>query len=80
MSKALDRLTDIVEQRIGDRRPVRLATLHANAEKEAVALLDRIRQRFDPSDVSDAVLSEVSPTIGTHTGPGTVGIAFLAGI
>jgi DegV family protein with EDD domain len=80
MSKALDRLTDMVEQRIGDRRPIRLASLHANAPTEASALLDRVRQRFGASDVSDAVLSEVSPVIGTHTGPGTVGIAFLAGM
>jgi DegV family protein with EDD domain len=80
MSKALDRLTDMVEQRIGDRRPIRLASLHANAPTEASALLDRVRQRFGTSDVSDAVLSEVSPVIGTHTGPGTVGIAFLAGM
>jgi DegV family protein with EDD domain len=80
MSKALDRLTDMVEQRIGDRRPIRLASLHANAPSEASALLDRVRQRFSSSDVSDAVLSEVSPVIGTHTGPGTVGIAFLAGM
>jgi DegV family protein with EDD domain len=78
MSKALDRLTDIVAQRVGDRKPVHLATLHANAKDEAAALLDRVGQRFD--NVSDALLSEVSPVIGTHTGPGTVGIAFLAGM
>jgi DegV family protein with EDD domain len=80
MSKALDRLADIVEQRIGDRKPIRLATLHANSKNEATALLDRIRQRFGTTDVTDAVLSEVSPVIGTHTGPGTVGVAFLAGM
>jgi DegV family protein with EDD domain len=80
MSKALDRLTDIIEQRVGDRRPIHLATLHANAKDEAVALLERIRQRFDKDAVTEAVLSEVSPVIGTHTGPGTVGVALLAGM
>lgn len=80
MSKALDRLTDIVEQRIGKRTPIRLAALHANAKDEAVAFLERVRQRFDISAVSDAIITDVSPVIGTHAGPGAVGIAFLAGM
>jgi DegV family protein with EDD domain len=80
MSKALDRLADIVEQAIDGRKPLHLATLHANAENEAVALLDRCAARVGSENVTDAVLSEVSPTIGTHTGPGTVGVAFMAGI
>ncbi|MEN4041193.1 MAG: DegV family protein, partial [Anaerolineaceae bacterium] len=80
MSKALDRLTDIVEQRIGSRTPIRLAALHANAKDEAVAFLERVRQRFDVSAVSDAIITDVSPVIGTHAGPGAVGMAFLAGM
>jgi DegV family protein with EDD domain len=79
MNKAIDRLLDLFEERIGTRRPVQIAALHANAPEEARKLLERARQRFDQSDISAAVLSEVSPVIGTHTGPGCMGLAFQAG-
>jgi DegV family protein with EDD domain len=80
MSKALDRLTELVDKGIGSARPVHLATLHANAPQEAQDLLKRVRDKFGVSDVHDAVVSEVSPVIGTHTGPGTVGLAYMAGM
>jgi fatty acid-binding protein DegV len=54
--------------------------VHANAKDEAVAFLERVRQRFDVSAVSDAIITDVSPVIGTHAGPGAVGMAFLAGM
>ncbi len=76
-SKAVDRMLDIIEQQIGSRRPLRIGTLQAAAEEEAKALLERAKNRFHPEE---AVFSEVSPVIGTHVGPGTVGLAWCAGI
>jgi len=76
-SKALQRLLELTENRIGNRKPVRIATLHAKAESEAITLLDQAKDRFQ---AIESVLSEVSPTVGTHAGPGTVGIAFMAGL
>jgi DegV family protein with EDD domain len=75
-SKATERMLEIVEQRIGDRRPLHIATLQAAAEEEAKALLDTAGQRFHPEE---SVFSEVSPVIGTHVGPGTIGLAWCAG-
>jgi DegV family protein with EDD domain len=80
MSKAVDRLLDIFTERVGDRRPVQIAGLHANAPEEARLLLERARQRFSGSDVSEAAISEVSPVLGTHAGPGCVGLAFTAAV
>ncbi len=80
MSKALDRLTDIVQKQTNGARPVRLAALHANAPKEAELLLERIRGLYNVSDVADALVTEISPVLGTHAGPGTVGIVFMAGM
>jgi fatty acid-binding protein DegV len=31
-------------------------------------------------EVKETLVSTVSPVVGTHVGPGTVGIAFLAGV
>ncbi|MGB7539460.1 MAG: DegV family protein, partial [Anaerolineales bacterium] len=75
--KATERMLDIVEERIGSRWPLRLATLQAAAEEEAKALLDTASKRFHPDE---SVFSEVSPVIGTHVGPGTIGLAWCAGV
>jgi DegV family protein with EDD domain len=75
--KATERMLDIVEERIGSRRPLRLATLQAAAEDEARVLLDTAGKRFHPEE---SVFSEVSPVIGTHVGPGTIGLAWCAGV
>ncbi len=80
MSKAIDRMLELLKDRTGKRTPVRLAALHANAPQEANTLLESVRERFNVSDIREAFVTEVSPVIGVHAGPGTVGIAFMAGM
>jgi DegV family protein with EDD domain len=75
--KSLERLLEIVAERIGGRSPVRLATLHANAPEDADWLLAEAQKKFGPVE---SILAEVSPVVGTHTGPGTAGLAFMAGM
>jgi DegV family protein with EDD domain len=74
--KALERMLDLIENKIAGRTPIRLATVHANAEAEALALLETARQRFNPVE---SLVSPLSPVIGTHAGPGTVALAFMSG-
>lgn len=80
MNKAVDRLIDIFVERVGSQRPVRIAALHANTPAEAERLLEKACQRFEPAEIAEAFAATVSPVIGTHTGPGTVGIAYMAGM
>jgi len=80
MGKVVDRLLDLYEERIGTRRPIHIASLHANAPAEGQQLLERARQRFAEGDVLETVLTEISPVLGAHTGPGTIGLAYLAGL
>jgi DegV family protein with EDD domain len=75
--KSLVRLTELIGERIDGREPVRLATLHANSPQDAQELLDMAKDQFNPVET---VFSEVSPVIGTHVGPGTVGLAYCAGM
>lgn len=74
--KAIDRILDIAEQRIAGRSPVHVATLHAKAYNEAADLLERAKERFHPVE---SYVTEVSPVVGVHAGPGVVGLTFLAG-
>jgi fatty acid-binding protein DegV len=75
--KSLNRIVELTEKRIAGRQPVRVAALHANAPEEARALLEEAKARFG---ATETVFSQVSPVVGTHAGPGTLGLAFLAGI
>jgi DegV family protein with EDD domain len=76
-NKAMDRLLELFEQRVDKRLPVRIGALHGGASEEAATLLERARQRFGVSDVSETLISPVSPVIGVHTGPGVVGLAYM---
>jgi DegV family protein with EDD domain len=76
-SKAHDRVLELTIEKVAGRSPVRLATLHANAAEDARALLARAEQALSPIE---SIFTEVSPTVGTHAGPGTVGLAFMAGM
>jgi DegV family protein with EDD domain len=72
-SKAHDRVLELISEQVGGKSNVRIATLHANAGEDAKALLDRAAQKLNPIET---IFAEVSPVVGTHTGPGTVGLAY----
>ncbi len=73
--KAIEYMINTIADRVAGKKTVRLATLHANAETEAKELLANVSARLKPVE---SVLAEVSPVVGTHTGPGTVGLAWCA--
>jgi DegV family protein with EDD domain len=75
--KALERMLDLAEERMAGKKPVRLATVHASAEAESLALLENAKQRFEPAEALHSVLS---PVIGAHVGPGTIAMAFMTGL
>ena len=76
-SKSLNRIVELINERSGGRKPVRLATLHANSPEDAKTVLAEASKVLNPIE---SILAEVSPVIGSHAGPGTVGLAFMAGM
>jgi fatty acid kinase fatty acid binding subunit len=76
-AKAHDRLIGLVVEQCQGKSPIRLATLHANAAEDAKAILSKAEAQLKPVET---VFSEVSPAVGTHTGPGTVGLCYMAGM
>ena len=81
LSKTIDRLLDLVEAKLDQEKgPVRLCSIHANTPSDAEELLNRAVKRIPSSRVSDAVISTISPVLGTHTGPGALGLAYMAGM
>ncbi len=72
-SKAHDRLLELVSEKVSGKQNIRLAAVHANAREDAEALLVRAVQKLSPVET---MCSDLSPVIGTHTGPGTVGLIY----
>ncbi len=75
--KALDRVLELVIEQTKGKTPIRLATLHAFAEEEARILLEKASKAMN---ATESLLTAVSPVVGTHAGPGTVGLAYMAGM
>jgi DegV family protein with EDD domain len=80
LSKASDRLVELFLEQAQGHHTVRLGILHAKAQDEGAALMKKVQDRLPTSMISEAILAEVSPVIGTHTGPGTIGIAYMLGM
>ncbi|MCE5209631.1 MAG: DegV family protein [Chloroflexi bacterium] len=74
--KAVQRMIDLVERDINIKgyKQVHISVFHAGAQKPAEELLEEVNQRFNPVE---SIFSKVSPVIGTHTGPGTLSIAYM---
>jgi fatty acid-binding protein DegV len=71
------RVVELIEQQVAGRTPVRLAALHANSPDDARTMLDAASARLKPVET---IFSALSPVVGTHAGPGTVGLVYMAGI
>jgi DegV family protein with EDD domain len=76
-SKALDRVLSLVGAQVSGKEKIRLAAVHANAEPEARELLDRAAKELG---AVESLLAAVSPVVGAHAGPGTVGLCYMSGV
>lgn len=68
--KALKYLADLAEEKYGGKNNVHLAVVDAVSPDEARLLGEELQERLNPVEL---VYGELSPVIGTHGGPGTVG-------
>jgi DegV family protein with EDD domain len=73
--KAIARMLDVVEERLGGKQMAEASVIDADSPEEGDAVAEQVKERFGVSTVCRTV---VSPVIGVHAGPGTVGVAFYA--
>ena len=71
--RALDRILTLIAERVGEPKPIRAAILHCHAAEDAQALYERVQAQFQCTEL---LTIEAGPVIGTHAGPGTVGLTF----
>jgi DegV family protein with EDD domain len=72
--KALERIVNLIVERTKGHKNIQLATLHANNPETAQFILDEVAKRLP---LAEKVFAELSPVLGTHAGPGAVGLAYL---
>jgi DegV family protein with EDD domain len=73
--KAIAHMLEEVEKRLDGKRIAEAAVLDIDTREEGDAVAEQVKARFDLTTV---YRTAVSPVVGTHAGPGTVGIAFYA--
>jgi DegV family protein with EDD domain len=73
--RVIPRLLDLLEERLSER-PWRLAVVHVDAESWAWDMAKEARERFQPDEL---IISEVTPVLGIHIGPDSLGLAYLSG-
>jgi DegV family protein with EDD domain len=70
--RAIERLVHLAHEKIGDA-PALMNVIHADALDEAERLKGRVAAEFQCEEI---LVTEFSPVIGAHTGPGLLGLAF----
>ena len=71
--KSLNRLLEIVKERTEGKPPTEVSIIQAVADEEAAWMEDLVKAELIPQRIHTVTLT---PVVGTHGGPGTLGIAF----
>jgi DegV family protein with EDD domain len=75
-SGALKRMLSIMKRGVIKGQPLHVAVMHADALNNALVLRDGISSRFQCAEL---FITEFTPVMGAHIGPGLVGVAFYSG-
>jgi DegV family protein with EDD domain len=72
--QAYERIAEIAERALGVSGKIKIAYVHAAALEEAEKLRALVEARFT---CVETLFSELSPALGVHSGPGTVGVCYF---
>jgi DegV family protein with EDD domain len=73
--KGIATMLDKAEERLGGKPMAVAAVVDADSPEEGDAVAALVKERFSLKDV---IRSGISPAIGTHAGPGALGLVFYA--
>jgi DegV family protein with EDD domain len=72
---AIKHLLKLIEPKVVKGQPLHVAVMHADALDKATELKARITSRFECDEI---FITEFTPVMGVHTGPGLIGVAFYS--
>ena len=73
MKSAINRMLKLMEPMVKKGHPLHVAVMHADALEQAVSFKNRISSQFECREI---FITEFTPVMGVHTGPGLIGVAF----
>ncbi len=73
--KAVQHALQVMEEEMKGKSNIRVAVMNALAPEEGNKILDEVQQRLNPMELLN---TELSPIVGAHVGPGTVGVIYYA--
>ena len=68
-SKAINRVLELTEEKMGTTDPINIAVIHARAPEEGQALLEKARARFN---CQETMIADLVASLTVHGGPGTL--------
>ncbi len=71
--RAYQMMADRVEAAAGHLGKIKIAYVHAAAKEEAEKIKSLVEKRMT---VVESIITELSPALGVHTGPGTAGLCY----
>ena len=74
LNKAYDRMVENIEKALGEHKRIKVAYMHAGAREQVERLKEKVEQRLQ---CTESFISELSPALMVHTGPGTTGLCFF---
>jgi len=75
-AKAVSRLAEVAAAEVSPEDRVVVSIAHAAVPEAAAALLAKVKPFFP--NLADSFVTDVGPVIGTHVGPGTLGVIVQA--
>jgi len=73
IASAMNRMLKLMEQHVSRVQPLHVAVMHADSPEKAAIFGKRISTRFNCAEL---FITEFTPVMGVHTGPGLLGVAF----
>ena len=73
MKSAIKRMLKLMDASVVKGQQLHVAVMHADSPGEATTLKDRIASQFECREI---FVTEFTPVMGVHTGPGLIGVAF----
>jgi len=73
-ARAYAKMVELMHERNPSGAPIKIAITHVAALEQAERLLGMITESFEPRET---LISQLSPVLGVHTGPGMVGVNFF---
>jgi DegV family protein with EDD domain len=74
LNQAYRKIVNVIEKAVGSSGKIKVAYMHAGAPLIILKLKEMVETKFE---IAESFISELSPALMVHTGPGTTGLCFF---